>query len=145
MGRKGVHPDGRLGLHGIPWMKGFIFLVGSGFISAASSGASASLGMDVFSRGQRETQAQFLPGRGCCLPWRQPEHRSRGSVSPSWPVLLCPRVWEVWGALRKSGRGQSLLETQVWSGKGLAGHRDGPQLDRSWQRRQCLAHVGSWG
>lgn len=34
----------------------FVFLVGSGFISAASSGASASLGMDVFSRGQRETR-----------------------------------------------------------------------------------------
>lgn len=83
MGRNGVHPDVRLGLYGIPWMKGFIFLVGSGFISAASSRVSTSLGMDVFSRGQRETQAQFLPGRGCCLPERQPGHRSRGPVSPS--------------------------------------------------------------
>lgn len=107
MGRDGVHPDVRLGSHGIPWMKGFIFLVGSGFIRA-------SLGMDVFSRGQRETQPQFLPGRGCCLPGRQPGHRSRG---PSVPIMtsapVSHSVGGVRGGLRESGRGKSLLETQV--------------------------------
>lgn len=50
-----VHPDFRPGVCSVPSDEGTFALVGSGFISAASSKVTASLGMDAFSRSPRET------------------------------------------------------------------------------------------